>query len=69
MRYISDFIGAVEAERKKLSDGLTAGYVQDYNAYRNIVGQHQGLGRALEILKHLLEEDDDDERPTRGGFE
>ena len=69
MRYISDFIGAVEAERKKLSDGLAAGYAQDYNAYRNIVGQHQGLGRALEILKHLLEEDDDDERPTRGGFE
>jgi hypothetical protein len=69
MRYISDFIGAVEAERKKLSDGLVAGYVQDYTAYSRIVGQHQGLGRALEILKHLLEEDDDDEQQQRGSFE
>jgi hypothetical protein len=68
MRYIGDFIGAVEAERKKLSEGLTAGYVQDFNAYSRIVGQHQGLGRALEILKHLLEEDDDEQQP-RSGFE
>jgi hypothetical protein len=69
MRYVSDFIGAVEAERKKLSEGLTAGYVQDFNAYTRIVGQHQGLGRALEILKHLLEEENDDEQPKRGSFE
>ena len=61
MRYVSDFIGALEAERKKLADSLTAGYVQDYTAYSRIVGQHQGLGKALDILKHLLEEDENDD--------
>ena len=60
MRYVSDFIGAIDAEKKKISESLVAGHANNFETYQNLVGQHQGLEKALDILNNLLRENDDD---------
>ena len=60
MRYVSDFIGAIDAEKKKISESLVTGHASSFEAYQNLVGQHQGLEKALDILNNLLRENDDD---------
>lgn len=60
MRYASDYIGAVEAEKRKISESLVDGNATTFDAYQRLVGQHQGLGKALDILNELLREQDDD---------
>ena len=62
MRYVSDFIGAIEAEQKKIAGSLAVGNANSYEAYQYLVGEHQGLAKALEILNNLLKEEDVDER-------
>ncbi|NBS17622.1 MAG: hypothetical protein EBT06_10460 [Gammaproteobacteria bacterium] len=62
MRYVSDFIGAVEAEQLKIARSLALGNAKSYEAYQYLVGEHQGLAKALEILNNLLKEDDIDDR-------
>jgi len=60
MRYISDFIGAIEAEQRNIAQSLVIGNAKDYETYQFLVGQHQGLVKALDILNSLLKEDDDE---------
>jgi uncharacterized protein (UPF0254 family) len=60
MRYVGDYIGAVEAEKRKISESLVNGNAMTFDAYQRLVGQHQGLVKALEILNDLLKEEDDD---------
>ena len=60
MRYVGDYIGAVEAEKRKISESLVSGNATTFDAYQRLVGQHQGLVKALEILNDLLREEDDD---------
>jgi hypothetical protein len=60
MRYVGDYIGAVEAEKRKISESLVDGNATTFDAYQRLVGQHQGLVKALEILNDLLREEDDD---------
>jgi uncharacterized protein (UPF0254 family) len=60
MRYVGDYIGAVEAEKRKISESLVNGNAMTFDAYQRLVGQHQGLVKALEILNDLLREEDDD---------
>jgi len=60
MRYVSDYIGAVEAEKRKISESLVSGNATTFDAYQRLVGQHQGLVKALDILNDLLREEDDD---------
>jgi len=60
MRYVGDYIGAVEAEKKKISESLVSGNATTFDAYQRLVGQHQGLVKALDILNDLLREEDDD---------
>jgi hypothetical protein len=60
MRYVSDYIGAVEAEKRKISESLVNGNAMTFDAYQRLVGQHQGLVKALDILNDLLREEDDD---------
>jgi hypothetical protein len=60
MRYVSDFIGAVEARKEAVLQGLAAGNAVDYPAYQRLVGHLAGLEEALEILNNLLKEKDDD---------
>jgi hypothetical protein len=60
MRYVGDYIGAVEAEKQKISESLVNGNAMTFDAYQRLVGQHQGLVKALDILNDLLREEDDD---------
>ena len=60
MRYVSDFIGAVKARQAEIAAGLAHGNAPDYNAYQRLVGENLGLEASLEMLNHLLKEDEDD---------
>ena len=57
MRYLSDFIGAIQAEQERIQRSMAAGTPVTFEAYQRLVGEHQGLAKALEILNTLLEED------------
>jgi hypothetical protein len=56
MRTISDFIGAIKAEQLKISNSLVDGFVVNFDTYQRLVGQHQGLVKALDILDNLMKE-------------
>ena len=60
MKLISDFISAVEARQAEIANGLAHGNASDYYAYQRLVGENLGLEASLEILNHLLKEDEDD---------
>ena len=60
MKLISDFIGAVKARQAEIAQGLAHGNASDFNAYQRLVGENLGLEASLEILNHLLREDEDD---------
>ena len=60
MRYVSDFIGAVKARQAEISQGLSNGNCVNFESYQRLVGQHQGLQEALEIINNLLKEEEDD---------
>jgi hypothetical protein len=60
MKVISDFIGAVKARQAEIAKGLAHGNAADFNAYQRLVGENLGLESSLEILNHLLKEDEDD---------
>jgi hypothetical protein len=60
MKLISDFIGAVKARQAEIAQGLAHGNASDFNAYQRLVGENLGLEQSLEILNHLLKEDEDD---------
>jgi hypothetical protein len=62
MRYVSDFIGAVEVRKSAIARSLVDGNAVTFEAYQRLVGQHQGLEEALGILNDLLKEKDDDDR-------
>lgn len=60
MTSISDFIGRIKAQQAKISDSLVQGFVTNFETYQRLVGQHQGLEEALNIINQLLEEDKKD---------
>ena len=60
MKLVSDFIGAVKARQAEIANGLAHGNAPDYVAYQRLVGENQGLEASLEILNHLLKEDEDE---------
>ena len=60
MKVLSDFIGAVKARQAEIAQGLAHGNASDFNAYQRLVGENLGLEQSLEILNHLLKEDEDD---------
>jgi hypothetical protein len=62
MRYVSDFFGAIEAEQKIIAQSLVNGNAINFETYQRLVGQHQGLEKALDILNNLLKEDEIDDR-------
>ena len=61
MRYVSDFIGAVEARKAEIAQSVIAGNCMTYEAYQRLVGINAGLEEALEILNNLLKEDEKDD--------
>ena len=58
MRPISDLIGAIKAEQSKISNSLVDGFAVNFETYQRLVGQHQGLAKALDILDNLMKEDE-----------
>ena len=60
MKLVSDFVGAVKARQAEIAKGLAHGNASDFNAYQRLVGENLGLESSLEILNHLLKEDEDD---------
>jgi hypothetical protein len=60
MKILSDFISAVKARQAEIAAGLAHGNAPDYNAYQRLVGENLGLEASLEMLNHLLKEDEDD---------
>jgi hypothetical protein len=61
MRYVSDFIGAIEVRKATIAKSLVSGSVVDFESYQRLVGRHQGLEEALDILNNLLKEDEIDD--------
>lgn len=61
MRYVSDFISAVEARKAEITESLAAGNCVNFESYQRLVGQLQGLNESLAILNNLLKEADEDE--------
>jgi hypothetical protein len=60
MRYVSDFIGAIEDRKAAIAQSLVNGHAVNFETYQRLVGQHQGLEEALVILNNLLKEDEID---------
>lgn len=60
MKFVSDFISAVKARQAEIAAGLSRGNATDYAAYQRLVGENCGLEASLEIINHLLKEDEDD---------
>jgi hypothetical protein len=61
MKTISDLIGGIKASQGEIALALATGKAPTWEAYHRMVGQHQGLEDALEILNNLLREDDEHE--------
>jgi hypothetical protein len=61
MRYVDDFISAVKARQAEIGNSLIAGHIVNFETYQRLVGQHQGLVEALNILNNLLKEEDESE--------
>jgi hypothetical protein len=60
MRTVSDLIGRIKAQQAKIGDSLTQGFAVNFESYQRLVGQHQGLEEALNIINQLLEEEKKD---------
>tara|TARA_R110000868_G_scaffold319711_2_gene580668 strand:+ start:767 stop:946 length:180 start_codon:yes stop_codon:yes gene_type:complete len=56
---ISDLIGGIKFRQLEIAASLAAGNAANWEAYHRMVGMHQGLGEALQILDNLMKEDDD----------
>ncbi len=61
MRIVEDLIASIEKRKQAISNSLAEGHASSMEAYKNLVGQRQGLQMALDLLNDLLEEKEDDE--------
>lgn len=61
---LDQIIGALRQEMDAVKESILETPCQDYPAYRQMVGHHAGLKRALAIIETALEEDDE----RRNGF-
>lgn len=58
MSTVSDLIAAIKLAQQKIGDALLQGHIVNFETYQRLVGQHQGLQEALDILDNLLREED-----------
>lgn len=59
---ISELIGRLKEAGDELSQAITAGVnIHTFDDYRRLVGRHEGLLQALDIINDLLTEDDEAE--------
>jgi hypothetical protein len=58
---ITELISQIKAEQAKLAGSLTAGHAINFETYQRLVGNHQGLQAALNILEGIMTEDDEEQ--------
>ena len=60
MGTISDLIDGVKKRQQEIADSLVNGNCVNFETYQRLVGQHQGLQEALQILDNIMKEEDTD---------
>jgi hypothetical protein len=60
MSFLNTFIGSIKQRQAEVGESLVAGHVVNFETYQRLVGQHQGLQEALDILNRMLEEKEAD---------
>jgi hypothetical protein len=60
MGTISDLIDGVKQRQQEIADSLVNGNCVNFETYQRLVGQHQGLQEALQILDNIMKEEDRD---------
>ena len=61
MGTIADLIADIKASQSEIALSLAQGNASSWEAYQRMVGQHQGLQEALDILNNILKEEDENE--------
>jgi hypothetical protein len=61
MKTIGDLIGGVKSRQAEIAASLAAGNAANWETYHRMVGHYAGLQEALDILNHLMREDDEHE--------
>ena len=59
---VTELISQVKTEQIKIAEALTAGQAINIESYQRLVGNHQGLQAALNILNGIMTEDDEDQQ-------
>jgi alcohol dehydrogenase class IV len=57
---ISDLISAVKARQDEIAKALALGSASNWDAVQRLVGEVQGLQRALDIINNLLEKEENE---------
>lgn len=60
MGTINDLITGIKQRQSEIATSLVDGNCVNFETYQRLVGQHQGLQEALQILENLLTEKDND---------
>jgi hypothetical protein len=57
---LSEIIGRVKTEQNLVAETVTAGMnVNSFEDYQRLIGRHEGLKAALDIINEILTEDDE----------
>ena len=57
---LSEIIGRVKTEQNLVAETVTAGMnVNSFDDYQRLIGRHEGLKTALDIINEILTEDDE----------
>ena len=51
----------LKTEQARISQSLVEGHVVNFETYQRLVGQYQGLEKALDLLDSILKEPDEHE--------
>ena len=61
MNTTSDLISGIKTRQAEIAASLAGGTATSWESSQRLVGQHQGLQEALDILNNLLKDQDEDE--------
>jgi hypothetical protein len=58
---VTELISQIKTEQQKIAEALTAGHAINIESYQRLVGNHQGLQAALNILDTIMTEDNEED--------